>query len=908
MTARRLAARIVNAVVPGRRDAEVAREIAAHLELLEDDFRRRGLSAADARAAARKVLGSTALTMDEHRDARSFLWLGDLQRDARYAIRTLRRTPGFTLLAVLTLAIGIGATSAIFTLINDVLLRSLPVRDPRGLVVLGDARGSGTALGRQSGSFTLFSYDLYRRLRDEPVFDGLSAVQSSKSRVSVTRSGDTVSEPTYVRLVSGNYFDVLGTHAAFGRLLTPADDEASAQPAAVVSYRYWRDHLSGDRSAIGASIRIGRVPVTVVGVAAPEFYGETLEADPAGVWMPIALGRQLDPSRDLANAPDIHWLYLIGRLRPDVTRAAAQPRVDAALRTWLREREGASPPADEAEATARTTAPLMPGVSGITHARRQYGSALQLLLALSGVVLLIACANIANLLLARGAARDVERAIRVAIGASRGRLIRQSLTESLTLALAGGALGLAFASWSVDALLALVFRDSRDLPFSTTPDARVLAFTAALSCGAALVFGLLPALRGSAAVSARETRRFGWAGALIVAQVALSLVVLAAAGALARSLANLAAQDFGFARERVLVVDVDPASAGYTVERLGNLYRELLARLNGTPGVASASLSYYSPFHECCWAFTILAQGQPPPRAGEPRSSLLNRVSSRYFETIGTRLVRGRAIDERDTARAPRVAVVNDGFARRYFAGANPLGRRFSIGGGVPGAIEIVGIVENAKYDEPRDEMEPMAFMPLLQTADDDEDVDAAATHFVRTIEVRTAVDVGMVATAVRQTVAAIDPNLPILRVATLGGEVDRALTGDNVVASLAGFFALVALALTAIGLYGLTTYSVERRTREIGIRVALGARRGAVVAMVIREVLTRAAIGTAIGVPAAFVAMRAIRGALYGVSPADPTAASAAAVVLVAAILAAGYAPARRASRIEPIQALRCE
>lgn len=903
---RRLFLRVCQAVWPGRSDAEVSREIAAHARLLQDDFERRGLPSDEARLAARRALGSTALIADRHRDARSFAWVEDSGHDARYAIRALRRTPGFTALAVLTLALGIGTTTAIFTLINDVLLRPLPVGGGRDLVVLGDARGSGTAIGMQGGSFTLFSYDLYHRLRDEHVFAGLCAVQSSKSQVSVRRPGMNDTEPAFARLVSANYFDVLGTKAALGRVLEASDEAASAPPVAVVSYRYWTDRLHRDPSVVGSTVRLDRVAVAIVGVTAPEFYGETLEADPPSFWMPLTMNRLIDPSRAIIDSPEVHWLYLLGRLGPETKPSQAQARVTAVLQDWLRAHAGASVSSERLASIARASIELHPGESGITHARRTYSSALQLLLAMSATVLLIACANIANLLLARAAARERERSIRLAIGASRGRLIRQSLTESLTLALAGGALGVLTAGWGVQLLLALVFRGASDVPFSTSPDVRVLAFAFTLSCGAAIVFGALPAVRGSASTGSRYAGGVGWAKALIVGQVAMSLVVLAAAGALARSLSNLATQSFGFETEHVLVVDVDPARAGYEADRLGPLYRDLYARLSVIPGVKRAALSYYSPFSDCCWGFTIAPLGYTP-RPGEARSAMLNRVSPGYFETIGTRLLRGRTFEVRDTPASAPVAVVNAAFAQRFFSDGDPIGKRFSIGdGGIPGALEIVGVVENAKYDTPRDSVVPMAFMPLLQPDPDEGNIAGDEHQFIRAIAVRAAGNPAAVAGAVRQALAAVDPNLPLLRVDTLSDQVARSLTRENSVANLAAFFGVAALVLTSIGLYGLTAWSVQRRTREIGIRIALGARRHAVVGMVVREVMTLAAVGALAGIPAAFVALRLLGSALYDVSPADPQYSAIAALVLFICIAAAGYAPALRASRIDPMETLR--
>jgi len=903
---RRFFMRLADVFRSGRRGRDLTRELDAHLQLLEDDFVRRGRAVEQARAEARRALGSAALAADLHRDARSFAWIDDAQRDVRYAIRTLRRSPAFTAVAVATLALGIGASTAIFTLIDRVLLQPLPVRDAGDLVLLGDARGSGTAVGDQGGSFTLFSYDLYRHIGAAGALDRLCAVQSSKSRASI-RSGGGVSEPAWTKLVSGNYFDVLGTQPALGRLLRPSDDAAGAPHVAVVSFQYFRERMHADPSAVGSVVHVNRVPVTIVGVAAPEFYGETLEADSPGFWIPIAADRELNGAAALVDAPDRHWLYLIGRVAPGTTVADAQARVSGALREWLRWREGAVlSPKDEAE-IARTHVEFTPAGRGVARTQRTYGFVLRLLFAISATVLVIACANIAGLLLARGAARERDRSIRLALGASRGRLVRQSLTESLTLALAGGALGVIVAPASAATLVALAFRGSDVLPVATTLDARVLGFAFAASGAAALLFGILPAIRGGAEAPTRP-RRLAWANALVVGQVALSVVVLAAAGALTRSLINLARQQFGFTTDRVLVATIDPARAGYGQARLGALYNQITARLTSLPGVSAAALSYYSPFNECCWSFTISVAGVRGPYDG--RSAMLNRVSPAYFTALGTRLLRGRIFDERDTPTSAHVAVVNDAFVQKYLAGTNPIGRRFGIGGDRRrGDLEIVGVVENAKYDSPRDRDEAMAFMPLLQPARPHaDDPDGGESQFARAIEVRAASDPAAVAAGVRQALAAIDPDLAVLRLDTMTADVDRALARENVVAVLASSFGVLALVVTCVGLYGLTAYRVERRTREIGIRVALGARRGTMMAMVVRGVLLHGAVGLAIGIPAALLAIRAIASVLYGVSPADPRDAALAGAVLLVCMAVAGYPPARRASRVDPIDALREE
>ncbi len=634
-----------------KREQDLERELRSDLELEAIEQEENGVPPEEARYAAQRAFGNTNLVKEEVRDTWGGRWFEDFLNDIRFTVRQLRKAPAFTVVVLMSLALGIGGNTAIFTLIDAVLLKSLPVLNPDTLVVLGPARGSGTGVGiPRDGTFSLYSYDLYKHLQDTNVFAGLCAVQSTQQTdISVRRAGWSESQLTHARLVSGNYFQVLGVNAALGRVIAPADDSPSAPPVAVVSFRYWKESLSSDPSVIGSAVDLGGVPFSIVGVGPPGFYGETLAPDPPSFWVPLSADRSLNRKLAVIDDPDTHWLYLIGRLRPTVSAPQAQIRLTAALRNWLLSREGASISAEQRRRISISHIELFPGGSGITHMQRNYSRTLRLLLGISIAVLLITCANIANLLLARGTARTAETSVRLALGANRWRLARQSLTESLTLALIGGALGLAAASAGTNLLIALFFRGTDYVPIQTLPDLRILAFTLALSCGAAIVFGLLPAVRMSShsapvikgaspgIKSSRLSHRpFGLGSALIAGEVALSLVVLAGAGTFARSLANLTRQPFGFNRERVFILNIDPAHAGYDYNRLGPLYRQMYSRLNSLPGVKSASFSFYSPFNNCCSAFTVGVKGYTP-KPGESTSTMLNRVSSGYFETLGTK-------------------------------------------------------------------------------------------------------------------------------------------------------------------------------------------------------------------------------------------------------------------------------
>ncbi len=904
------------------RDDDLERELRLDVELEAAELQENGLSTEEARYGAKRALGNMTLVKEDVRRAWGGAWFDDFVRDVRHTLRDLRKSPGFTATAVLSLAVGIGANTAIFTIINAVLLKSLPVRDPQALVLLGPAKGSGNGSGIPAdGSFSLYSYDLYKHLQQTNMFAGLCAVQStSQTEVSVRRAAWNQAELGQARLVSGNYFDVLGVNAALGRTIVREDDSASASPVAVVSFRYWKSRLGGDPSVIGSNIYVGGTPFTIVGITPPEFYGETLRADPPQLWLPLSADRQLNGSRALIDQRNQHWLYLIGRLAPGISASQAQARLNAALRNWLLAGQGPSISAEDRAEIMRAHIELTPGGSGIVHMRRQYSSTLRFLLGICITVLLITCANVANLLLARGVARGTETSVRLALGAGRGRLIRQLLTESLILAVAGGALGLLAAEWGTKLLIALFFRGIEYVPIQTSPDVRVLVFTLALSCAAALTFGLLPAFRTTSQISpvikgaspgvkgsGPASGSIGMGALLIVCEVALSIVVLAVAGTFARSLANLSTQEFGFARDRVLVINVDTAHAGYDYNRLSTLYREMYWRLNSIPGVESASFSFYSPFNGCCSGFSISVQGYTP-KPGQHMQSMLDRVSPGYFRTLGTRVLLGRTFNERDGAGSQLVAVVTKEFARQFLPNENPIGKRFGIGGPRhAGDLAIIGVVENAKYDSPREEIMPMAFFPMLQDKSSDMPRSTDRSNFINVIEVR-AKNPENIAASVRRVLAEMDPNLPVLHVDTLSKDISLTLNQDNVIAALATFFGVVALVLSCLGLYGLMAYTVQRRTNEIGVRMALGARRVSVLGIVIKQAVVQGMLGVVIGVPAAFAATRLVANQLYEVSPNDPKYYVGAAVILLLCATAAACPPALRAARIDPLRALRYE
>ncbi len=837
-----------------------------------------------------------------------------LTQDFRYAFRRLRRSPGFAAVCIITLALGIGANTAIFTLVDAVMLKSLPVADPSQLYRVGDANNC-CVLGGMQDDWDLYSYDLYKQFRDHtPQFRQMTAFQASLPSLSVRRSGVSAPAAAYFgEFVSGNYFSTFGLGSFAGRVITPADDTASAPPVAVMSYRTWQEHFGGDPSVIGATFTINTMPYTVVGIAPPGFFGDTLRPDPPDFWLPLSTEPALTQQNSTLNQPGMHWLHVIGRLKPGARLASIQPEVTVELQRWLRGQPDLT--AYDRAQISKQHITIAPGGGGVTQMQDQTKSGLRLLMIIAGLVLLIACANIANLFLARGAATRADTAIRVALGASRTRLIRQIITESILIAVLGGLAGLIVAFLGTRAILLVAFRGAHYVPIRSTPSLPVLGFAFLLSLVTGVIFGAAPAWVTSHAHPADALRGAGRSTrdrsslprkSLVVLQVALSAVLLIGAGLLTASLRNVEDQDFGFEAQGRLIVRVNPALAGYKPDQLYGLYQQLEQRLPQIPGVISASYSGYSPMRGDNWGFGFHIEGRSPD---ERDGASLDCVGPHYFETIGTRLLRGRTIGEQDTSNSPHIAVINQAFAKKFFPKQDSIGQHFGMGDPkYAGDMEIVGIVQDAKYQDARGPAYPTFFIPLLQMPKDPQLSFFVSAEYIGDIELHVAGRPENLESTVRHTLASINPNLTILDMLSLTEQLDLNFNQDKLIARLTELFGLLALVIACVGLYGVTAYSVARRTNEIGIRMALGADRRRVVWLVLRGALLQLGLGLAAGIPITLAGGRLMASQLYGVKSYDPLILVVATVVLTACALVAGFVPARRAASIDPVQALRTE
>ena len=842
--------------------------------------------------------------------------------DIRYALRQFAKAPGFTITAILTLALGIGATTAIFTLVNAVLLKSLPVADPARLIRVGDNENCCVNGGFQE-NWSLFSYLMYKQFRDNtPGFAQLAAFQAGANQFGVRRQGSNHPAESFVgTFYSGNAFDTLGINAYSGRLLRPSDDVPGAALVAVMSFRTWQQKYGEDPSVVGGTFIVNGNPFTVVGITPPGFYGERLTSDPSSFWIPLAEEPLLNDTSSMLERGDMQWLNVLGRLKPGVGQKQVEAQMQVELRQFLRSPLSKVEPRDFV-LIPKQTLHLAAGGAGVQRMQEDYKDGLHLLMWISLFVLLIACANLANLMMVRATTRRQQVSVRTALGAPRGRLIQQALTECIVLAVMGGVAGIFVAYGGARMILHLAAGKSY-LPIDATPSPVVLAFAFVASLLTGVLFGVAPAWMTAQADpidalrdSNRTTKNSGlWTQkVLVVAQAAISLVLLCAAGLLTQSLRNMRHQQFGFDTTNRYILHIDPQMAGYTVPQLDAFYRRLHDSLAAIPRMKSVAYSLYSPMEGDNWGEGVYFEGRPapPPGSNEQGASWV-RVSPGYFETIGAKIIAGRGITEQDTAATRNIAVVNQTFAKKFYKNGNPIGQHFGdIDQKTAGTYEIVGVTEDTNYWQPTSHMRPMFFLsgtqwvkyddPRAQTFED-------VSHLeMRAVEMQTNGTIPGLESQVRNALAQINPNLTVIDFQSFAEQVSDNFNQQSMIAQLTSLFGLLALVLASIGLYGVTSYSVARRTGEIGIRMALGADRANVLKMVLRGAFLQVAIGLALGIPLTILGGRAMASQLFGIKPYDPLILLVTVLALSAAAFVASAIPARRAANTEPMQALRTD
>jgi predicted permease len=853
--------------------------------------------------------------------------VGSSLQDLRYSLRQLRKSPGFTLTSIITLALGIGATTAIFTLVHAVMLKSLPVAKPEELWRFGaKTHCCGWGGYTQDEEFSLFSGELYHKFRDDtPAFSDLAAFEAGGHGLGVRRIGSA--QPAQTRngqFVSGNFFRTFGVGAWIGRVFSDADDQDSAAPVTVISYQAWVSKYGADPSVIGAPFQINSKPYTVIGVAAPGFFGADMRAWAIpDFWMPLSQEPVLEGETTRLKVPNSHWLDIIGRVKPGTDPKTLEAQLKTELRQWQNSHVADMSP-QEKEYLPKQQFHLTAGGAGVTDMREFYANGLELLLAAAGCVLLIACANLANLLLVRGIKNRQQIALRVAIGASRGKLVRKALTESLLLGLLGGACGVGLAYVGTSVILHLAFTGTNSfVPINATPSIPVLLFALGISLLTGILFGVAPAwmtshaepveaLRGANRSSGQKTR---WPQkALVIGQAAISLVLLTAAALLAQSLRNLERQNFGFETRNHYLASIDPKLAGYKPDQLDLFYRRLLEQLQRIPRVRAVSAATYAPMSGDSWNEGIFVQGKPAPRAEDDYGATWTRVTPGFFESLDNHILMGRAITAQDTLSSPKVAVVNEAFAEKFFKGQNPIGKHFGIDDIThAGDNEIVGVAATMRYitydlNQPA---RPMFFLPSSQFGNFTKQADVAGdkwSHYLYNVVFWFNGKPDAPEAQVRRTLQQIDPNLVLVDFVSYDDVLARDFGQQDLIATLTLLFGLLALVLAAVGLYGVTAYTVEQRTNEIGIRMALGANRGRVLSMILRSAFLQVLIGLAIGIPGSIAAGRAIKDQLFSVKPYDPLMLTLATLALGLAALLASLVPARRAANLNPTEALRSE
>lgn len=849
-----------------------------------------------------------------------------LRQDVSYALRQMRQSPVFTLTAMLTLALGIGATTAIFSLIQTVMLKSLPVVDPSSLYRIGEGQDCCVE-GSPQENWGMFSYPFYLRTQQAaPEFAELAAFQAGGSEFSVRRgASERVSKPLRGEFITGNYFSTFGIGPFAGRTIVPSDDQLSATPVAMLSYRAWQQQYGADAKMVGSTLIVDSHPVTIIGITPPGFFGETLRSDPPELWLPL---QQEPVFRGPANSL-LHrfpaWLRVIGRLKPGASPAALPSRLTNLLRVWLVDESGM--PAEWMtgikSGLPKQNIRVVPAGGGVGAMKADYGASLNILLAVCCLVLLIACANIANLLLARGASRRTMTAVRIALGADRKRLVRQSLTESIVLAIFGGFVGLAVAFLGVKAIVALAFHGAKYVPIDATPSLPVLAFAFALSLVTGALFGTAPAWFASHADPAEALRGANRSThdksslsqkILVIVQATFSVVLLAGAGLLTHSLQKLEHQDFGYAIDHRVVIGITAPFSTYTPAKVDAMYRELQDRLAHIPGVARAALAQYAPLQDN-WGELVIRQGHAMPNINDPAGSSWDHVNAGYLETLGQTILRGRGITEQDTATTQKIAVVDEAFVKRFFKpGEDPLGTHFGLDlPAYSNTYEIVGVVKNAKYNDPAntEPPRPMFFVPLTQRTHYDNELMQSiddSTHFIEGAVLALHGSMDGLEPQLRRALADVDPNLTLLDVQSMQQQVDAGFDQRRALARMTGLFGVLALVLAAVGLYGVTAYTVERRTSEIGVRMALGANRLAVIRLVLRGAFLQILIGLLVGIPISIGCSRLIAAQLYQVKGWDPAVLAGSILSLGLCALLASIIPAQRAASINPVRALRAE
>jgi len=834
-----------------------------------------------------------------------------LINDLRSAIRQIRTAPAFSLIVILILALGIGVNIAVFTLVHAVLLKSLPVTKPEQLFRLGDNERC-CVNGGLEGSWSLFPYSVYQQMRDNtPAFEQLAAFEAQSETVGLRRmNSNNPAESCGSEFVSGNYFQMFGISAYAGHLFTADDDHPAGSPVAVMSYHTWQERYASDPSMIGSAVAINGQPFTLIGVAPPGFFGDGLRSNPPEIWIPLSFEPLVRGPNTILDGED-EWLNITGRLSSSANPKKAEAQLTTELRQWLLQ-----PPSGWSD-EERTQVPqqfirLTPGGAGVRAMQDNYGDGLKLLLWVTGFVLLIACANLANLLLARASARRQEISIRAAIGASRACLVCQILTETLLLAILGGTAGLLVAIGGTRFILHLAFPD-RYVPIAPTPSWPVLGFAFAVSVITGLFFALAPVWLTAQAspVDALRTANRATAAhghliqrSLVILQAALSLVLICAAGLVTNRVIQLRHQHFGFETQGRYIVQFDPQMASYKVAQLGSLYHQIRDGLEQIPGVQAVSYAQYTPMSGNNWEGQVNIEGRDTDRD----SSVFVRVGPDYFSIIGTRILQGRAITEQDTPTTRPVALVNEEFVKRYYGGMNPLGRHIGQGGTKHASdLEIVGVSENTNYWSPGETIRPMFFVAasqetLAETLSGERDM------YLGNIILRTSVQIPTLEKQVRRVLGQINPDLPVIDFFPFAQQVQGPLDQQQMIAQLMTIFGLLALMLAAVGLYGVTSYGVERRTNEIGVRIALGADRHSVMRMVLRAVGLQVAAGFAIGIPLTLAVGRVLAAQFIGAHMYDLKVFVVGTFALVGSALVAGMIPARRAASIDPMQALRAE